>query len=92
MMPSVNPTQNQPNEGEEPTALSEDYWNGLISENDAGQFLKLTTRTLQAYRCKGSGPHYIRISARCIRYRRADLQKWIDRRLFQNTSEYQAEV
>lgn len=68
------------------------YWDAPIDEAEAANFLKLSTRTLQAYRYAGGGPVFIRISARCIRYRRADLKKWIDLRIHQNTSEYQPEV
>ena len=50
------------------------YWNALIDEKAAGDFLGLTARTMQTMRQRGGGCHYIAISARCFRYRRIDLR------------------
>ena len=69
-----------------------DYWQALIDENEAGAFLGLTVRGMQAYRQRGDGPRYIRISARCIRYRRIDLKAWADARLRKSTSDPGAEA
>lgn len=63
------------------------YWNALIDEKTAAAFLGLTDRTLQGYRRKGGGATFIRISSRCIRYRRADLRKWAEARLRSSTSD-----
>jgi len=65
-----------------------EYWNSLIDEDDAAKFLSLSKRTLQKFRNCGGGPQYIRISSRCIRYRRDDLRAWSEERAFNNTSEY----
>ena len=43
------------------------YWHALIDEKEAGRFLGLTDRTMQAYRHRGGGPRYIRLSSRCLR-------------------------
>ena len=67
--------------------LNNDYWYELIGEEVAARFLKLTIRYLQAKRSKGGGPRFIRLSARCIRYRRIDLREWAEDRLVSNTSE-----
>ena len=48
----------------------------LITEVDAADFLKLSTRTLQSWRSDRVGPAFIRVG-RAIRYRRADLLSWI---------------
>ncbi len=64
-----------------------DYWQSLIDEHKAGAFLGLTVRGMQAYRQRGDGPRYIRISARCIRYRRADLKDWAQARMRSSTSD-----
>ena len=58
----------------------------LLKETEAARMLNLTTRALQAWRCRGGGPKFIRISRRCIRYRRADLLQWIDERECASTS------
>ena len=58
-----------------------DYWHSLVDEKAAAAFLKLTDRTMQAYRHRGGGPRYIRLSSRCIRYRRVDLRAWVEARI-----------
>ena len=63
------------------------YWNALIDERAAGDFLGLAARTMQAIRQRGGGPKYISISARCIRYRRLDLRAWSEARLKTSTSD-----
>ena len=64
--------------GPAPTPIGDDgaadinYWQELIGEEVAARFLKLTTRYLQAKRSKGGGPRFIRLSVRCVRYRRIE--------------------
>lgn len=64
-----------------------DYWFSSIAEEDAGKFLGLKKPTMQKFRQTGEGPRFIRISARCIRYRRVDLREWNEARLRKSTSE-----
>ena len=63
------------------------YWHSLIGEAEAGDFLGLTARTMQAHRQRGNGSRYISLSKRCIRYRRADLKAWADTRIRTSTSD-----
>ncbi len=63
------------------------YWHELIPETDGGEFLDLTPRSMQGMRQRGDGPPFIRISARCIRYRRVDLRAWADARMRSSTSD-----
>ncbi len=63
------------------------YWNALINEKAAGDFLDLTPRTMQAMRQRGGGPPYIVVSARCLRYRRFGLKTWADERVRTSTSD-----
>ncbi len=63
------------------------YWNALIDEKAAGDFLGLTPRTMQAMRQRGGGPPYIVVSARCLRYRRLGLKTWADERVRTSTSD-----
>ena len=63
-----------------------DYWNALVDEKVAALFLDMTPRSMQAMRQKGGGPRFIRISARCIRYRRIDLKAWADTLMRSSTS------
>jgi hypothetical protein len=49
----------------------------LIAEAHAADFLRISIRTLQAWRCRGAGPTFVRVG-RAIRYRRRDLLAWIE--------------
>ncbi len=64
-----------------------DYWNSLIDEKVAAAFLGLEPRTMQSFRQRGSGPKYIKISSRCLRYRRIDLKTWSDGLVRRSTSD-----
>ncbi len=64
-----------------------DYWHALIDEKAAAAFLDLTDRTMQKFRQVGGGPRYVRISARCVKYRRVDLKAYADARLRSSTSD-----
>ncbi len=70
-----------------PTLPTDDYWHALIKEKTAADFLGLTIRTLQLHRQRGGGPRYVRLSARCVRYRRADLRAWADLHVRTSTSD-----
>lgn len=91
---SAPPSQAQvlsPDSTEPPDTTAEraaDYWFGLITEKPAAEFMRMTNRWLQAKRQHGGGPKFIRISQRCIRYRRIDLKAYADRQLRSSTSDH----
>ena len=60
------------------TSAQTEYWFQLLDEGAAGEFLELSVRTLQAFRQRGTGPRYVAVSPRCIRYRRTDLREWAE--------------
>ena len=62
-------------------------YESLLTEKDAADFLDLTTRCLQAWRYRGRGPRFVKISSRCIRYRRGDLLDWVQEKLRSDTSQ-----
>ena len=64
-----------------------DYWHSLIDENEAATFLNLSARTLQGLRYRGGGPPFVRISSRCLKYRRLDCRNWAESRLRTSTSD-----
>ena len=66
-----------------------DYLDRLITERDAADFLGYTMRALQNWRVRGGGPVYVKVSNRSIRYRRRDLQAWIESKLAEHTSSAQ---
>jgi hypothetical protein len=49
----------------------------LLTEWQAADLLSLSIRTLQAWRTKRCGPSFVR-AGRAIRYRRRDLNAWMD--------------
>jgi len=62
-----------PDKKDDPSYLDE-----LISQEAAAEFLSTSPRFLEKRRSTGDGPPFIRISHRCIRYRRKDLIEWAD--------------
>jgi predicted DNA-binding transcriptional regulator AlpA len=52
----------------------------LLDSRAAALYLSLSERTLERWRRDRSGPNFIRLSARAIRYRLADLRAWRDGR------------
>ena len=74
------------------TATDQAFWYELITEEPAAEFLNLTPRKMQKDRQVGGGPKFIRISARCIRYRRIDLREYAEARMVSNTSEADPEL
>lgn len=57
--------------------------NELLKENPAAKMADLTGHAFRKYRQLGIGPPYIKISERCIRYRRADVLAWLEQRRVQ---------
>lgn len=73
-----------------PTPVDErdsDYWFSLIDEHEAAEHVGLTVRFLQKRRQNGSGPKFVRISSRCLKYRRIDLREWSESLLRKSTSD-----
>ena len=64
----------------------------LMDETAAAAFLNLTRRGLQNFRLTGEGPRYVRISSRCIKYRKIDLISWQESKLRTSTSDQGEEV
>lgn len=59
----------------------------LMNEVEAAQILGYTIRCLQNWRLRGGGPRFVKVSSRSIRYRRRDLNEWIESKLATSTSE-----
>jgi predicted DNA-binding transcriptional regulator AlpA len=55
--------------------------NRLLRPRQAATLLGVTTRALDAWRYQGRGPQFVRVSQRCVRYRRRDLLDWMRSRL-----------
>ena len=63
------------------------YWYELIPQEPAAEFVGLKPRGLEAMRQRGDGPKFVRVSSRCIRYRRIDLRVWSESLLRKSTSD-----
>ena len=59
----------------------------LLTDKEAGKQYNFSHRTFQKWRSVGGGPPFVRISARCIRYRPCDIEKWIEDRVSTSTSD-----
>ncbi len=86
---TVIPGKDHPSESVRTSGLeSGDDPDQLLRQEQAALMLGLTPRCLENWRHRGGGPSYVRISARCIRYRRSDLHEWVEARLRTSTSDY----
>lgn len=50
----------------------------LVNEKQAAEMLGLSPTTLRHWRWLGKGPRALSISHRCVRYRVADLESWVE--------------
>lgn len=58
----------------------------LRNESAVAKELNCEVKTLQAWRCRGGGPPWIRVG-RLVRYRPQDVEAWIESRRVCSTSE-----
>ena len=49
----------------------------VMMPNDVCKMLGITRCTLQSWREKGSGPPFIRISKKTVRYLKVDIARWM---------------
>jgi hypothetical protein len=65
----------------------------LLPQRDAARLLGVSERTLEGWRHKISdGPAFVRITARCVRYRRGDLLDFIAAKRRRSTGNASAEA
>lgn len=58
---------------------------GPVDTADAAKLTGLAKSTLEKLRVAGTGPRYLKLG-KVVRYRRADLDAWLDARLVASTS------
>jgi predicted DNA-binding transcriptional regulator AlpA len=58
----------------------------LLTQRQAAAALCLSERTLERFRVSGFGPRFLRLG-KSIRYRPADVERWLARRVVGSTSE-----
>jgi hypothetical protein len=61
--------------GMQPPALSD-----ILSSEETAAEIKVRPRTLESWRRRGFGPPFVRVSSRCIRYHRDDIERWLTAR------------
>jgi excisionase family DNA binding protein len=59
----------------------------LLTERQAADFLRCSPRTLQAWRVRGGAVPFVKLGRRCVRYRKADLERWVDEQRRSSTSD-----
>jgi hypothetical protein len=60
----------------------------VLSTAQVADWLGISPQWLEIGRGKNYGPGFVRVSARVIRYRRADVVKWLEARTHKSTAEY----
>ena len=63
------------------------YWFALIGEKEMAEFMDVKERTLQKWRRTGDGPPFVRLSGKCVKYRRIEGRKLSESRLRMSTSD-----
>ena len=52
-----------------------------FTPKQAGRYLGISEAALRLWRSEGKGPRYFRAGEKLVRYRRADLDSWVEARL-----------
>jgi excisionase family DNA binding protein len=52
----------------------------LMTEEQVAKLLAVSWHTVYRLRVSGEGPPWIRVGKRAIRYRRRDVERWLQRR------------
>jgi predicted DNA-binding transcriptional regulator AlpA len=60
----------------------------LLSREEIQKEYGLTRRWLELAALKGNGPAYVKIGSRTVRYRRAEIERWLAEREVRSTSEH----
>jgi excisionase family DNA binding protein len=61
----------------------------ILNTREAAKYVRLGKPTLERFRSSGGGPLYCKLGG-AVRYRRRDLEDWLQSRLTHSTSEVQS--
>ena len=61
----------------------------LLLPFEVAEILRVEVETLEGWRSKGTGPRYLKIGKREIRYRPSEVLRWLDERVCSSTWDYQ---
>lgn len=59
----------------------------LLTERQAAEALGISHRSLQAWRCRGEGPKFLKLNGTIVRYRAEDLDAWVADAVRNSTSD-----
>ena len=48
-----------------------------MRQKELAERLNVSERVFEAWRYRGGGPPFVKISVRCVRYREDDVNRWI---------------
>lgn len=65
-----------------------DNQNHLMKTEEAARYLGLSSSLLNKLRLTGGGPVFVRLAGRAIRYRKPDLDAWVNASVMASTSAY----
>lgn len=71
-------------------SVSSGHRSPFCTTKEAAKYLGLKRTTLEAWRCRGGGPRYLKLG-RSVRYRLSDLDAWVESRILDNTHDQGAE-
>ena len=60
--------------------------NDILKTAEAADYTRFAVATLERLRLQGNGPRFIK-AGKSVRYRKADLDAWLESRLVRSTSE-----
>lgn len=58
----------------------------LLTPADVGEILAMTSGALAQLRYLGTGPKYVKLSGRSVRYREQDIEEWVEAHLRTSTA------
>jgi len=61
--------------------------NAFMDRAMTARYADVTVRFLENRAIKGGGPPFVRVSAKCVKYRKKDVDAWADSLLVGSTSE-----
>jgi predicted DNA-binding transcriptional regulator AlpA len=59
----------------------------LIDQAAAAEYLGVAPKTMAQWRFRGDGPKYVKLSPKCVRYRKSDLEDYTEQRTVAHTTE-----
>ena len=59
----------------------------LMTTDDYTRFVGISRVTAERQRMRGDGPPFLKLSKRCVRYRRSDVAAWLEASVRSSTSD-----